>query len=670
MDNAFSGADTQQFPYPVYTGVWINWSHNRAVGATLTLTQSSANLLVAFVALFAALVAGHIWKIICFSVHSYYSTSNARNAVHHQRQVLLRNNSGAASSAVNIMKMLWAWRRLGIAWPLLPLFACAVVLAILLALASGFSSRVATGNEVLILGKNCGMSINPLGDNLTMTLTTYLPLIADYATSAAIQATQCYENTTASTSACSMFVKPRLPLSVNRNASCPFGNLCRNARGNLLLDTGLLDSHEDFGLNAPKSERFSMREVAQCAPLRTDGHQDQWNLTQDRSYTRYYYGRSRFNYTCMASNDGIYEAKVARLAEGDEYGIVTKQAAFKNGTLTKFSSFDPIPELVASRGRLSLFFLSAKGILFAKRTPDPWYHATRKVATVDALSLNSSMPRSKIPVYGQDRAGAPLACSSKMQICMPGLPAAGRCTALGNPDDIFTQVLSELASDAASTRLKWAIAALESVSNGISDLVKAMGAQSLLSRRSLVSGVQSPLPDNQWQLDVEHWHKTHLASHQIVLAQVAAGLPPSYPEEWIKRPQNKVEIKMCNSQKAISPAHSSFSVLGLLLILILGFLVITASIFIETIAKFIQTQARLNPYSRLEWISNGTLQLQRLAHEELGIGDWTHGDRAVPITNSVITLAPLDLTNLKHPRLQMLVNSKRISQSEMSVLSS
>ena len=55
-------------------------------------------------------------------------------------------------------------------------------------------------------------------------------------------------------------------------------------------------------------------------------------------------------------------------------------------------------------------------------------------------------------------------------------------------------------------------------------------------------------------------------------------------------------------------------------------------------------------YQQLEWRSNNTLQLQRLAHEELGCGIWTGGD--FPITTTVgETLAVLDISEPDHPKL-------------------
>src|SRR5690606_33275058 len=71
---------------------------------------------------------------------------------------------------------------------------------------------------------------------------------------------------------CNLYIKPQLPVTVDRNADCPFGEeVCKKPKGNLIVDTGYLDSSEHFGINAPKEDRFSVRLLHHCAPLVTEG---------------------------------------------------------------------------------------------------------------------------------------------------------------------------------------------------------------------------------------------------------------------------------------------------------------------------------------------------------------------------------------------------------------
>ncbi|CAJ2503207.1 Uu.00g106010.m01.CDS01 [Anthostomella pinea] len=295
MDSVLASSTTASFPYPVHTGFWTNCSHGRVLGATLTLRQNDANLLIAFVALFAALVAGHMWRILCFGIHAYYSTAKARDFIYHQQQALLRNSSGAVSSAFALIELGWAWRKLPIAWRLLPLIALTLLLGIFLAL-SGFSSKVATGNEVLILGTHCGIPLSPAFVNDSVEFGDYEPYIAGFYhgsgyTSSRMLYYSVVENDE-SEGWLRCLYQPWINPDIDRNASCPFGVSCLNESGNLLLDTVFLDSHEDFGVNTPRNERSWTGRLSHCAPLKTEGHNDMFNTSRDRSYTRWYYGNA------------------------------------------------------------------------------------------------------------------------------------------------------------------------------------------------------------------------------------------------------------------------------------------------------------------------------------------------------------------------------------------
>lgn len=72
---------------------------------------------------------------------------------------------------------------------------------------------------------------------------------------------------------------------------------------------------------------------------------------------------------------------------------------------------------------------------------------------------------------------------------------------------------------------------------------------------------------------------------------------------------------------------------------------------LEFTTAWVQKRWKVDAYKRLEWSTHGTLQLQRLAHEEIGCGTWTKGAQDVPITGPGDQLALLDISNPEHPRL-------------------
>lgn len=55
-------------------------------------------------------------------------------------------------------------------------------------------------------------------------------------------------------------------------------------------------------------------------------------------------------------------------------------------------------------------------------------------------------------------------------------------------------------------------------------------------------------------------------------------------------------------------------------------------------------------YANLEWITNGTLQLHRLAHED-GERRWDGSTDTVPTTEPDVLLTSLNIADLKHPIL-------------------
>lgn len=56
-------------------------------------------------------------------------------------------------------------------------------------------------------------------------------------------------------------------------------------------------------------------------------------------------------------------------------------------------------------------------------------------------------------------------------------------------------------------------------------------------------------------------------------------------------------------------------------------------------------------YAYAEWQANSTLQLQRQAHESLGLGTWSRTDGSIPVTELGDKLGVLDISEKKHPRL-------------------
>ncbi len=139
------------------------------------------------------------------------------------------------------------------------------------------------------------------------------------------------------------------------------------------------------------------------------------------------------------------------------------------------------------------------------------------------------------------------------QWCNPNYPGGRACGILGAPSDAPSDAIATVfkdMQDEAMTRLLWFFAAGFKTIGVLSNVISTLGAHSLMSRRSLADGVQGALPDNQWMLDVQHWHETGLAGLQWSLLNTATGVPDKEVREVLfnLRPNGTVEEKLCNNQ--------------------------------------------------------------------------------------------------------------------------
>lgn len=160
-----------------------------------------------------------------------------------------------------------------------------------------FSSKITPihSNEVLLTGQNCGIQSNKFDrllnpENGLFAYSYRAQKRIEYLT----YALQCYQQDSAvQIEKCQPYTKVRIPYVATRNATCPFSrDVCSMPSGNILLDTGFLDSDEYFGLNG--GPHFKFRYIHHCAPLVTEGFSRVYNESRNSSiqYMRYYYGQA------------------------------------------------------------------------------------------------------------------------------------------------------------------------------------------------------------------------------------------------------------------------------------------------------------------------------------------------------------------------------------------
>ncbi|KAI0154922.1 hypothetical protein GGR57DRAFT_502110 [Xylariaceae sp. FL1272] len=664
----------------VYVGVWINWSRGVIFGSTLTTNTKYGNLLIAFTALFISYVANRFWRIVCLTMHQYYSSEAPRDIVHHQHQVILRNSFNPETTLTSSLKLFRAYpKNVQRTLRLLPVILLAVLSLAAFTIASGFSSTISTSiaDEVLLKGDKCGVLEGP--ETLDGTAASER-FNAEKLSNAFNYAQQCYGTDEVGTRACDKFVVPQLPSQISNTSDCPFqSHMCRKTQNTLRMDTGHLDSNDHFGLNRPKDKRFAWRYVVSCAPIVTDGYTTIVNKS-DGEWVRYHYGTDPVGSTDdQQFVDYIYEIKtsdqqyfnstfVLSAANHLLYALHTK--IYQNQVL--LGEWTPIPELWRSDGNVLIAFLSGNGVHFSEQMDDDWYRATQ----LDTDIHWTAIPGNK-QAYRPTLAASPLGCVEQWQWCKSGDslecgPLSSEFDALYQAASLFNLTSEDLDPARPSvpselgTRLIWPVVLTFEYPTFMGTLIEHFGSRALASQSRLHSGIQWALPDNQWQLDVIQWWYTILATVQaackLANARALACLPlvdtvqgtndPEF-EKYLSPPLNKQEQKLCDSQKIRSSSYTSFSLFGLLFAYIVGIIIMIISFVLVPLLDFLYKNLDFRSYARLEWISNGDLQLHRLAHGELAPEEWSNCTKDVPTANPYITLASLDIhTDPRRPILE------------------
>lgn len=217
-----------------------------------------------------------------------------------------------------------------------------------------------------------------------------------------------------------------------------------------------------------------------------------------------------------------------------------------NGSISLNRGFTPIEALQRNDADVTLVFLSSNQVASPVEINDPWYSAHQ---TVPGYRLNfTGWGNLNVGAYFADETASVLGCAKQYQICYPdsaGKPS--KCSRLGGKQELYWLLTSLAQSDKQLARTKWSIMSALT-GNELDAFVQTLGAGSLSSKYSLVSGVQGPLPDNQWQLDVEHWHAATLVAMQGSAVDAASGPSDAKMKKFWAAPANEQERSVCGNQ--------------------------------------------------------------------------------------------------------------------------
>lgn len=116
---------------------------------------------------------------------------------------------------------------------------------------------------------------------------------------------QCYGDQKSEN--CGRYAQPMLPYTVDTNGSCPFAtDICKSQSGNILLNSGKIDSVHHLGLN--QGPRFTLEFANHCAPVNTKGYTNVTTITNQRSNSSREY--MVYNYGTQDKESYVYAADV------------------------------------------------------------------------------------------------------------------------------------------------------------------------------------------------------------------------------------------------------------------------------------------------------------------------------------------------------------------------
>lgn len=281
----------------------------------------------------------------------------------------------------------------------------------------------------------------------------------------------------------------------------------------------------------------------------------------------------------------------------------------------------------------TIIFLAANSIRYPSPVDDPIF----------AAHVAYNVPSLNMTYYLADNYVTAISCVEQHQYCLQkAIQGDQYCTGLSSANDA-TDNLYSLWSNSEMTDAQWDTAGRIAATANYSTLYWTVGsrmASSLNASDTVMGLVQTAeLPDNQWMYEVSHWLATSYAYLQQTVVQYASG-QNNYDLNTIITPTSPYQQEMCHKQvlKSFS-GYTSFSFLGVALIIVIGTIIIAIGSSIGHIAASTWPNRRhrddrqLGQFCSKAWNLDNKFQLQRTAFEGQSRGTWEKDDnKEIPLT--------------------------------------
>ncbi|CZR55165.1 uncharacterized protein PAC_05051 [Phialocephala subalpina] len=615
----------------VFVGLWTDWSKGRILGPTLTLPIRDGNILISVISLFIQLTGGQSWSILCFIVHQLRTTRKEQDGLYYQQQATLRNNASDAGTA-------WKLAKIGLFHVLL--FAAAGTLS---------SHIITVGNDVLLAtNPSCGLwnSFSIVNESqfveavdLTLNQRNTLAFSNQYV--------QNCLGGSKSSPACNTFRTPQLNWTFVTDAPCPFqDDICLGpTNGTLQINTGYIDSRDDLGINGDDTHRIQYRKQATCMPLVTDGYLELGNSSRDGmnfTYEAAFYGPNNVLNSSLAFNGAIGRGNDTALLSyypDQDVNVLacTEQHQFCNPNPAANISNECTPFL-----SIDAFINADQGFVTDQLGKIMLNSYQKNIASIQPKHTSIRRQRhSLIIILSRSRS------ANISNECTPFLSI----DAFINADQGFvTDQLGKIMLNSYQKNIA-SIIQLAAWNSGF-DFVVTQTDPALMASGLCVEGASPPLPPNQWILEATNWFSIGMVNIQRRVVDTATGPPGVDAQYTLDQASDSPAMEWyCANQIVQRTDFTSFSVLTLSLIFGFGGLLICTSLFLETVVGWWQLRYRKGLYQQVRWQLDSTLQLQRMAFEEVGLGTWRGGAEDVPTTEKGEVFVPAEEWDEWHPRI-------------------
>lgn len=648
-------------PEYIFKGVWVNQNRGQVLGSTLTVDPYAASLLTPAIALLISIAGSQLWRLFQFALHQARATSENRQLLYHQQQVILRNTGNDLNTIYRLIRTAFAWRHQEGARVFrrsLPLVLWSTLHFSIIVLAGLFSTwLLEAGDDVLSRSQFCGTFSQSYIDSLdavsTSNLTdqgiTLMQEYTHYHNARYVYVQQHVDicrNGENGTEGCDMMPVGSLGWKGRvLPSSCPFDqDMCHpSLEGALSLDTGYLSSHLDLGFNAPKKDRIAFRLSAQCAPLNDAKYGTGWqnvsatNGVPAREIADVYYGPSSLNSrNATFSQTRQYMDCDQRIA-APAYLLDSVFAVAGGSIATGDANFDPIHDLQRTDADTSLISLVSNS-LYTAPVLDPWFSAQDQILDTNAFCLGDNRT-----VYGRELPITTMGCTQQWQLCNteePGSNADEQCTTpmgldylqdyLATPQrDInfnHRQIASakRVVASAMSSSFYYVINALAS-SNG--QLVKAAS--------QMAANTGPALPAGQWQIEAQNWMSILMGVLQQTSLDFGTGqfaASTSYinaTEKVYKASPHDPEIVaaqwLCQNQVIHSKVYRNYNFFALMMLVIVCSILIVLGLCIEDLVGYVrQKNLRHSGKNGKQgmWNTNSDLEMLKTIDEIRNYSTW------------------------------------------------